>query len=85
MNKKARKLNGEYILKRGSNKLYPQLNDLDALFEMLKLECPADVARKLKVPYNCVRYAIVSNFSPEQQAQVAWKRTPHKNKKRSDK
>lgn len=74
--KRVRKLDGKYIRPRGSNKKYEQLNDLDALFEMLKRDCPADVARQLGVPYNSVRHLIVTYFADKQQ-EIAWKRARH--------
>lgn len=78
--KKPKKLNGEYFLTRGSNHEYDQLNDLDELLELLKVHCPADVAKIKAVPYNSLRHIIVTYYSEEQQSMIAWKRRRHKNK-----
>lgn len=82
MERRARKLNGKFIVPRGSNKKYSQLDDLDEVYNLLLLHCPADVARMKGVPYNSLRYLIVKYLSPEQQANINWKRQPHSNKKK---
>jgi hypothetical protein len=77
----ARRINGKTIHPRGSNKKYSQLDDTDAVFEMCTKECPADVARKLGVPYNSLRHLLVKYYN-NRLHEVAWKRQPHSNKLR---
>lgn len=77
----VKKYKGKLIPTRGSNKSYPQLDDLDALLEMLVVDCPADVARKLGVPANCVRFLIDRWFTEEDKARVNWKRARHRKSK----
>jgi uncharacterized membrane-anchored protein len=63
-----------YFNSRGSNKKYPQLDDIDKLAVMSLTTCPADIARELNVPPNCVRYMMDKYFTPEQKANSYWKR-----------
>ena len=80
--KRVKTYQGKKFAVRGSNKLYTQLNDLDFIFNELKSKCPADLAKELDVPYNSLRYIIVTYFTEEEQEQIAWKRRRHTNVKR---
>ena len=79
---KRRKVkDGRVFYTRGSNKLYTQLDDLDELLELLKVDCPADVARAKGVPYNSLRHIIVTYYTEEEQEMINWKRRRHSNRK----
>ncbi len=50
---------------RGSNKKYPQLDDLDLLFEELKKKSITKLAKELGVPQNSIRYRVFRYFPAE--------------------
>lgn len=56
---------GMVIPGRGSNHRYSELDDLDALYELLKADCVAQVARNLGVPANSIQYR-VNKFFPKE-------------------
>jgi hypothetical protein len=68
---------GKEFFPRGSNKKHKKLDDLDALFIMLKSQCPAHVARELGVPNNSVLYLIDKYFNESEKAQIKWLRARH--------
>lgn len=76
---KIKKKDGQEFRVRGSNKKYLQLDDLDHLKELLRINCPADVAKLLEVPANSVMFTIDRYFTEEEKDNIAWKRKRHKN------
>jgi len=77
-----KKNNGEWFLTRGSNHKHECLDDIDNLkYHLITLgKCIADLAREMKVPPNSINYRVKKYFTKEEQAQIGWKRRPHKNK-----
>ena len=59
------KLQGQIIQKRGSNKKYPFLDDLDALYEALKEKSIGELAREWNVPQNSIRTRVMNHFPDE--------------------
>lgn len=73
------KFRGKEFSPRGSNKKHTQLNDLDMVFGLLKLECPAHVAKTLGVPPTSLLYLIDKYFNEEEKSQICWARVRHRN------
>lgn len=71
------KREGIYYRLRGSNKKYPELDDLDKLFEALKTMCVEDYARKYGYPPQSVRWRL-RYFKPEWLEQIVYKKVPHR-------
>jgi hypothetical protein len=66
---------GKYYESRGSNKKYPQLNDIDAVMALFEAgHCPADAAKILKVPANSLKHLIDNDLTAEERAKIPWKR-----------
>lgn len=76
-----KKINGEFILVRGSNKKYPILDDLDALFEILKVKTRVQAAKELNVPYGSLNYQL-RYFSADWMSQIRIQRKPHRKYRR---
>lgn len=74
------KFRGSYFEPRGSNKKHRILDDLDMVFDMLKVKCPAHVARQLGVPSTSLLYLIDKYFSEAEKSQIAWGRSRHRNR-----
>lgn len=75
------KIHGIDLKLRGANKLYPQLDDLDSLFEKLKNKSIGKLAKELDVPQNSIRYRVFKYFPAEWIACIRKDRRYHKNKK----
>ena len=78
-----KKINGQWIQVRGSNKKYPILDDLDALFEMLKVKTKMQVAKELGVPFGSLNYIINKYFPEEWLKLIRIQRRPHRKYRRS--
>ena len=59
------KIFGKEIKKRGANKKYPELDDLDWLYSRLKTMSITQLAKKLEVPQNSIRHRVFSHFPQE--------------------
>lgn len=82
------KMNGKEIKVRGSNKFYTELDDLDWLFEQLKVKSMAQLADELKIPYtsrNVIRHRVEKYFPQEWKDQIKRERKPHTKSRKKDK
>lgn len=75
------KVNGRELHLRPSNHKHWVLDDLDKLFEMLKVKSMSEVAKELNVPANSIRYRITRYLSDEQLAQIKQGRRFHQKNK----
>lgn len=69
-----KKIDGQWYKMRGSNHKYTVLDDLDFLFERLKIKSRDELAKELGVPYNSLNYRIQRYFPEEWIKQIKIKR-----------
>lgn len=79
------KQNGEEFQLRNSNHKYFKLDDLDWLYAELQKVSMGELAKRLNVPFNSIRYRCTRYFSPEQMESIVKERRFHKKKKTLDK
>lgn len=77
-------IDGKEVPRRGSNKKYPELDDVDALYERVRKDqddpiCITDLARELGVPQNSIRHRLLL-LSEEKRDNFYMKRKPHRRK-----
>lgn len=75
--------NGKVIPRRGSNKKYLELDDVDMLYERVRKDgenpiCITDLAKELGVPQNSIRHRLRSILADDQWKNVYHKRARHK-------
>ena len=80
MNKK--KINGEWITLRGSNKKYPQLDDLDWLYAQLQNKTRVELAKEFNLPYGSINYQL-RYFPEDWMKNIKIQRRPHRKYRRS--
>lgn len=80
---------GKEIERRNANSKHEHIRNIDEILKMLETDCMAEVARKMKVPANCIRYLLYckddcGNFIVDREDLVRVKRARafHKNSKR---
>ncbi len=79
------KQNGNEFFLRGSNKKYHFLDDLDYLYSELQVISIGDLAKKLKVPYNSIRYRVRRYFPKEWLDNIVKDRKYHLKRKTKEK
>lgn len=75
------KIQGKQLQLRGSNHKYWQLDNLDELFETLKVKSIGEFCKETNIPYNSVRYRCQRYFTEEMLNQIKKDRKYHKKKK----
>ena len=71
------KLFGNEWKPRGSNKKYPELDDLDQLYDELLHNSMAQVAKNKGVPPNSIRHRVHKYFTQEMKDKIARQRRFH--------
>ena len=71
------KLNGVEFHPRGANKKYVFLDDLDWLYENLKVMSMSAFAKLHGCPFNSVRSRVMKYFTAEMKASIIYERVPH--------
>jgi hypothetical protein len=67
-------IHGKEIPKRGSNKKYFELDNLDNLYQELQKKSIDDLSRELNVPYNSINWRVTQNFPKEWKNNIVRKR-----------
>lgn len=68
---------------RGSNKKYPELDDLDTLYNKLLTMSIGQLSKELGVPYNSIRHRVHKYFTQEMLDKICRQRKFHTKAKKS--
>lgn len=83
-------IDGKVVTRRGANKKYPELDDIDKLYDRVRRDqdhpvCITDLAKELGVPQNSIRHRLIDSglLSEEKIKNIYMKRRAHKRRTKS--